>query len=109
MDDDVVKIYSRDDCMSCRLTKKALEKAGVKFEVIDLDTHPEVIELLRAKGLQSLPVVESRGEAIAGYRPDKLRQLLADSPPNLHVGSPAPNRPATPPGNSFDENRGRTQ
>jgi conserved domain protein len=63
--------------MQCAFTKKFLTDNGLQFEVRDVfeseQFKDEVVEL----GFTSLPVVVADGhEPFAGFRPDKLDELL---------------------------------
>lgn len=75
-----VAVYTTDGCPGCFATKRALDKAGVEYDEISLEEHPE----LRARFVRQLgkegqkvtaPIVETRdGDLWAGYRPDKLKE-----------------------------------
>lgn len=63
--------------MQCEFTKKFLKDNGLQFEVRDVfeseQFKDEVVEL----GFTSLPVVVADGhKPFAGFRPDKLDELL---------------------------------
>lgn len=63
--------------MQCEFTKKFLKDNGLPFEVRDVfeseQFKDEVVEL----GFTSLPVIVADGhEPFAGFRPDKLDELV---------------------------------
>lgn len=73
----MIKVYSKPNCMQCEFTKKFLKDNGLQFEVRDVfeseQFKDEVVEL----GFTSLPVVVADGhEPFSGYRPDKLDELV---------------------------------
>ena len=73
----MIKVYSKPNCMQCEFTKKFLKDNGLQFEVRDVfeseQFKDEVVEL----GFTSLPVVVAHGhEPFAGFRPDKLDELV---------------------------------
>lgn len=73
----MIKVYSKPNCMQCEFTKKFLKDNGLQFEVRDVfeseQFKDEVVEL----GFTSLPVVVVDGhEPFAGFRPDKLDELI---------------------------------
>ncbi|HAW7740001.1 TPA: hypothetical protein JLK04_000050 [Escherichia coli] len=52
-----ITIYTRNDCVQCHATKRAMENRGFDFEMINVDRVPEAAEALRAQGFRQLPVV----------------------------------------------------
>jgi glutaredoxin-like protein NrdH len=50
-------IYTRNDCVQCHATKRAMESRGVAFEMVNIDQQPEAADTLRAQGFRQLPVV----------------------------------------------------
>lgn len=71
-----VRVYTKPQCKQCDLTKAALEKGGIPFEVEDLTT-PDNLEAARALGFASAPVVVVGEDGWAGFRPDKIKDLIA--------------------------------
>ena len=39
-----ITLFSKNDCMQCKMTKKFLEKEGADFEEINIDEQPEKID-----------------------------------------------------------------
>ncbi|MCK8625027.1 glutaredoxin-like protein NrdH [Apilactobacillus xinyiensis] len=70
-----VTVYSKNNCIQCKMTKKFLEEHNVEFIEKNINEEPEYIEYLKEKGFMSLPVVETNEFEISGFRPDKLSQL----------------------------------
>lgn len=58
-----ITIYTRNDCVQCHATKRAMENRGFDFEMINVDSVPEAAEALRAQGFRQLPVVIEIGRA----------------------------------------------
>jgi glutaredoxin len=70
-----VTVYSLPDCVGCAATKRALDKAGVEYEEIPLQEHPELVNRFKQQGLAQAPIVEtSDGDRWAGYNPGKLKE-----------------------------------
>lgn len=78
-----VTVYTKPNCKQCDLTKEALAKHGIPFEVDDITT-PENLAAAQALGLGSAPVVilddgtstpDGIDQAWAGFRPDLIGQL----------------------------------
>ena len=54
-----ITIYTRNDCVQCHATKRAMENRGFDFEMINVDRVPEAAEALRAQGFRQLPVMQA--------------------------------------------------
>ncbi|EOW6719406.1 glutaredoxin-like protein NrdH [Cronobacter dublinensis] len=74
-----ITIYTRNDCVQCHATKRALESRGIAFDTINLDEQPEAIDTLREQGFRQLPVVMADDLNWSGFRPDMINRLRADS------------------------------
>ncbi|NIF50019.1 glutaredoxin-like protein NrdH [Enterobacter sp. Ap-1006] len=70
-----ITIYTKDDCVQCHATKRAMESRGFAFDMINLDQCPEAADDLRAKGFRQLPVVVTEAESWSGFRPDMINRL----------------------------------
>lgn len=68
-------IYTRNDCVQCHATKRALENRGFAFETVNVDLLPEAAETLRAQGFRQLPVVIAGDTRWSGFRPDMINRL----------------------------------
>lgn len=95
-------IYTTPNCPSCRLTRQALDRAGLTYEVIDLSEHPDLVEQLRSEGLLQAPVIDDGTSRSAGFRPDRIRAIVdAATPARLtargtQVRMPMPTADAQP-------------
>lgn len=72
-----IKLFSKNNCMQCKMAKRFLDANHVAFEEINIDEEPQYIEELKAQGYQSLPVILSDKPAIIGFRPDQLKALAS--------------------------------
>lgn len=73
----MVKLYSKDSCMQCRMTKKWLDEKGVDYSYIDINENKAERTHLSLLGFQTVPVVQYTGEDgkdnfITGFAPNKL-------------------------------------
>ncbi len=68
-------IYTRNDCVQCHATKRAMESRGFDFELINIDNHPDAADTLRAQGFRQLPVVVTEDASWSGFRPDMINRL----------------------------------
>jgi glutaredoxin-like protein NrdH len=76
-----VTIYTRTVCKLCDQVKIKLTQAGIEFETVNLDLpeHAEAKSYVEnVLGARSVPVTVSDGfPPILGYRPEKIKQLVA--------------------------------
>lgn len=72
-----ITLYSKNNCMQCKLTKRFLAEHQVSFNEINIDEQPEAVENLKAAGFRSVPVLKTTDAAIVGFRPEELRQLVS--------------------------------
>ncbi|ELP5716296.1 glutaredoxin-like protein NrdH [Enterobacter asburiae] len=68
-------IYTRNDCVQCHATKRAMESRGVAFEMVNVDQVPEAADTLRKQGFRQLPVVVAGETSWSGFRPDMINRL----------------------------------
>lgn len=69
-----IRVYTKPNCKQCDLTKEALTKKGIAFEVDDI-LEPGNLAAAQALGFASAPVVMVGDEGWAGFRPDKIEEL----------------------------------
>lgn len=78
--DTEVTVYTTDGCPGCFATKRALDKAGVEYEEVNLQEHPELVDqfkrqLGRDGQKVTAPFVTTKdGDLWAGYNPEKLKE-----------------------------------
>ncbi|WPO96245.1 glutaredoxin-like protein NrdH [Buttiauxella sp. HR94] len=72
----IITVYTRNDCVQCHATKRAMESRGVKFEMVNIDLVPEAADTLREQGFRQLPVVIAGDTSWSGFRPDMINRLL---------------------------------
>ena len=70
-----ITIYTRNDCVQCHATKRAMENRGFDLEMINVDRVPEAAEALRSQGFRQLPVVIACDLSWSGFRPDMINRL----------------------------------
>lgn len=72
-------IYTRNNCVQCHATKRAMESRGVAFEMVNIDLVPEAADTLRERGFRQLPVVIAGETSWSGFRPDMINGLSAQA------------------------------
>lgn len=76
----MVVVYSKPGCGSCVATKRALDKAGVRYETVDVSVDFEARDMLGAYGFGAMPVVAPTGDVgswFGGFNLDRLREVIA--------------------------------
>lgn len=73
-----ITVYTKPSCVQCNATYRALDAAGIEYEIRDLTLDPSAIEQAKALGhLQAPVVITGEGDHWAGFRPDKIAELAA--------------------------------
>lgn len=68
--------------MQCNATYRALQTKGIAYETVDLSQDAEALERVRALGYMQAPVIITEsGDHWAGFRPDKIEELVAGTLP----------------------------
>jgi glutaredoxin-like protein NrdH len=71
-----ITLFSKNNCMQCKMTKKFLEKEGADYQEINIDEHPEKIEYVKSLGFSAAPVIESENLVFSGFQPAKLKEII---------------------------------
>lgn len=70
-------IYSKDNCMQCKMTKKWLADNGMNYIEKNVDEEAEWLEEVKDMGFKSLPVtLVPNTPPILGFAPSKLKEAL---------------------------------
>ncbi|MGM0125381.1 glutaredoxin [Enterococcus sp. AZ194] len=72
-----VKIFSKNNCMQCKMVKRYLSENNIAFEEVNIDNQPEAVDWLKEQGFQTVPVTTSNSTTVIGFRPDQLKQLAS--------------------------------
>jgi glutaredoxin-like protein NrdH len=73
-----ITVYTKPACVQCNATVKALDKAGIAYEKIDVNENPEARDYVLGLGYLALRVVYvSPTVHWAGFRPDRVADLAA--------------------------------
>lgn len=68
-------IFSKTNCVQCKMTKRVLAKEKKMFYDINISQHPEWLAFLKEAGYRATPVVFTDTDSWSGFRPDKLSAL----------------------------------
>lgn len=70
-----ITVYTKPQCVQCGATIKALDKAGIAYELVDLATDTDARDYVMALGYLQAPVVVTPTDHWAGFRPDRIANL----------------------------------
>lgn len=76
----MVVVYSKPACGACVATKRALDKAGVSYETVDVSVDSEARDMLVEYGFSAMPVVAPTGDVeswFGGFNLARLREVIA--------------------------------
>jgi len=73
-----ITVYSKPLCVQCDATKRALDKAGVPYELIDVTEDAAALAKIKALGYLQAPVVVTGEDHWSGFRPEKLKALTSN-------------------------------
>lgn len=76
----MVVVYSKPACGSCIATKRALDKAGVSYETVDVSVDSAARDMLIERGFSAMPVVAPTGDVASwfgGFQLARLREVIA--------------------------------
>ncbi len=80
----MIKMYSLTTCPWCKKMKAFLREEGLEFDVMEVDVAEEsvrekTLEEISAMGATgAFPVTVINGQAVVGYDPDRVRELVND-------------------------------
>lgn len=70
-----ITVYSKPLCVQCDATKRALNKAGVAYDVVDITEDADALARVKALGYVQAPVVITSEDHWSGFRPDKIKAI----------------------------------
>lgn len=70
-------VYTKPQCVQCDATIKALNKAGLEYELVDITADDDARDYVMALGHLQAPVVVTDTDHWAGFRPDRIKNLAA--------------------------------
>lgn len=68
-------VYTKLACVQCTATFRALDKAGVHYQTIDITTDAEARDYVMALGYLQAPVVVAEDTHWGGFRPERIKAL----------------------------------
>lgn len=72
-----ITVYTKPSCVQCNATKRALDKAGVEYSLVDISVDDSAREHVMSLGYTQAPVVETPAAHWSGFRPERLKELAS--------------------------------
>lgn len=69
-------VYSKPLCMQCDATKRALDKAGIAYTLVDITEDADALATVKSMAYVQAPVVVTGEDYWSGFRPEKLKALI---------------------------------
>ena len=70
-----ITVYTKSGCPQCIATLRALDRAGLACDTVDLTDDTEARDYTLSLGYLQAPVVIAGGQHWSGYRPDRIADL----------------------------------
>ena len=55
----MVTVYSKNNCVQCKMTKRFLDSNNIAYREINLDEQPEYIDQVKELGFSAAPVIQN--------------------------------------------------
>ncbi|NMN94472.1 glutaredoxin-like protein NrdH [Antrihabitans stalactiti] len=72
-----ITVYTKPACVQCTATYRALDKAGIEYDVVDISQNADARDYVMALGYLQAPVVVTEDSHWSGFRPDRIKSLVA--------------------------------
>ncbi|MGQ5696325.1 glutaredoxin-like protein NrdH [Rhodococcus erythropolis] len=70
-----ITVYTKTACVQCNATYRALDKAGIEYDVIDITENAQARDYVMSLGYLQAPVVVAGDVHFSGFRPDEIKKL----------------------------------
>lgn len=70
-----ITVYTKPACVQCNATFRALDKAGLGYTKVDINTDADARDYVMSLGYLQAPVVVAGGQHWSGYRPDRISAI----------------------------------
>lgn len=71
-----ITVYTKPACVQCTATRKALDKQGISYELVDITEDPTARDFVMSLGYTSAPVVVAGDDHWSGFRPDRIKATV---------------------------------
>ncbi|MDV8129127.1 glutaredoxin-like protein NrdH [Rhodococcus sp. IEGM 1304] len=70
-----ITVYTKPACVQCNATYRALDKARIEYDVIDITENAQARDYVMSLGYLQAPVVVAGENHWSGFRPDEIKKL----------------------------------
>ncbi len=70
-----ITVYTKPACVQCNATYRALDKAGIEYDAIDITEDAQARDYVMSLGYLQAPVVVAGENHWSGFRPDEIKKL----------------------------------
>lgn len=83
----LITVWTLPNCVQCMQTKKEFDKRGIRYEEMQLENHPEMVEQFKQENLIAAPIVVTDTKKWSGFRLEKIKSLddYLKKPKNLPI------------------------
>ncbi|GAA3629902.1 redoxin NrdH [Kineosporia mesophila] len=74
-----ITVYSKPSCVQCDATYRALAKTDLEYQVVDITQDDAARDHVMSLGYLQAPVVIAGDDHWSGYRPDRIKALVAQT------------------------------
>lgn len=71
----LITVWTLPNCVQCETTKRTMDRLGIRYEVLNLENHPEMLEAFKDAGLIAAPIVVTDRKQWSGFRLEKIKSL----------------------------------
>ena len=71
----LVAVYTLPHCVQCEATKRMMDRLQIRYEVLNLEQHPDMVEQFSELNLMTAPVVVTDTKKWSGFRVEKIKSL----------------------------------
>jgi glutaredoxin-like protein NrdH len=72
-----ITVYTKPACVQCNATYKALDKAGIAYNIVDITTNDNARDYVISLGYLQAPVIVAGEDHWSGFRPERIKNLAA--------------------------------
>lgn len=72
----MITVFTTKTCAYCKMVKQFFDRKQLAYQTVDLDNNPAMRQqLLEKTGAMTVPITESNGKYVIGWKPAELAKL----------------------------------
>lgn len=73
----MIEVYSKNNCVQCKMVKSLLDNEGISYKEINIDENPAEKDRLKSLGVKAAPAVFRNGKLdFVGFIPEKVKNII---------------------------------